>query len=959
MRKTTTHASVFLLLTLFAISLVSCGSLPEGERESDAASPIQSTNDNRQYQSFILPNQLKVLVISDPETDKAAAALDVNIGSSSDPADRQGLTHFLEHMLFLGTEKYPEPGAYQKFISEHGGSHNAYTAFEHTNYFFEVEKDSLQPALDRFAQFFIKPLFNSEYVEREKHAVDSEYQSKLKDDGRRQYDVLKSIINPSHPFSRFSVGSLATLEDREGNSLRADLVDFYRQHYSANLMTLVVVGPQSIDSLRDLATELFRTIPSHDTRPLEIDEPLFNAGQLPLSLHIEPIKDIRRLTLQFPLPGLYPFYRSKPTHYLANLLGHEGKGSLLSYLKQEGWAEFLSAGVGHSATDSATFQITIGLTQDGMQNRDAVIQALFNQINLVKQQGIDQWRFDEQRKLSEIEFEFKEKNSAVHDATSLARQMHHYPIKDVLRAQYLLEDYDAQLLRQIIDRLQPENMLLTLIAKGLETNQTTQWFNTPYQVSPISSEQITGWVHPLPESVLALPPANPFIPDNLAINSAANGSKIPKRVAFEAGLELWHRLDTEFKTPRADFYFAIRSPIANDTARHALLTDLYVKTVNDQLSEFSYPAYLAGLNYNLYKHVRGMTVKISGYHDRQIRMLDEISKALKNPRVQDEKFAVFKDEIERKLRNQQKERPYNQALDKISKLLLESSWTEQQLLSALESIQADDLRAFTANYLNTIELVALANGNLDLREAKEMAGMLAQYFLTNSHTKMVAHQPVIKLPKSASLIAPFEVPHPDSALTVYYQGENKEIETAARYALYNQLLSAPFYEMLRTQQQRGYIVFSTPMNLMDVPALSLVIQSPNTSAIELAEHTNTFLKGFNEQLKQMTEQEFNTHIQALRSTILEKETRLSQRSNRFWHEIDRSNAAFNRRERLASAVEAYSLDELRQAFANELLGHGKRKLTILANGERFPLSVDTVDKATVIKARRDLPNSYF
>ena len=75
------------------------------------------------------------MLISDPTTDKAAAALDVYVGSYQNPIERQGLAHFLEHMLFLGTKQYPQPGAYQTFISEHGGSYNASTGFEHTNYF--------------------------------------------------------------------------------------------------------------------------------------------------------------------------------------------------------------------------------------------------------------------------------------------------------------------------------------------------------------------------------------------------------------------------------------------------------------------------------------------------------------------------------------------------------------------------------------------------------------------------------------------------------------------------------------------------------------------------------------------------------------------------------------------------------------------------------------------------------
>ena len=82
--------------------------------------------------------QVKVLLISDAEAERAAASLDVHVGSRDEPNGYEGLAHFLEHMLFLGTARYPSPDEYQQFISQHGGSRNAYTSFEHTNYFFEV-----------------------------------------------------------------------------------------------------------------------------------------------------------------------------------------------------------------------------------------------------------------------------------------------------------------------------------------------------------------------------------------------------------------------------------------------------------------------------------------------------------------------------------------------------------------------------------------------------------------------------------------------------------------------------------------------------------------------------------------------------------------------------------------------------------------------------------------------------
>ena len=88
----------------------------------------QSPMDDNEYRHLTLENGLKVMLISNATADRAAASLDVNIGSLQDPVSRPGLAHFLEHMLFLGTKTYPEAGEYQKFIGQHGGSHNAFTA---------------------------------------------------------------------------------------------------------------------------------------------------------------------------------------------------------------------------------------------------------------------------------------------------------------------------------------------------------------------------------------------------------------------------------------------------------------------------------------------------------------------------------------------------------------------------------------------------------------------------------------------------------------------------------------------------------------------------------------------------------------------------------------------------------------------------------------------------------------
>ncbi len=249
------------LLAGFCLLLGACAEMPDTDRATDAATDgaqvTKSPNDTRNYRALVLENGMKVLLVNDPEADKAAASVDVNAGSNADPENFEGLAHFLEHMLFLGTAKYPEAGEYQEYIAAHGGSHNAYTAYENTNYYFSIDAAYLEPALDRFSQFFIAPLFTPEYVDRERNAVHSEYQSGLQDDGRRGYSVLKAIINPEHPLSGFSVGSLDTLQDHDGLSLRDALLAHYDRYYSANLMSVAISGPQTLEELEVLARRFF------------------------------------------------------------------------------------------------------------------------------------------------------------------------------------------------------------------------------------------------------------------------------------------------------------------------------------------------------------------------------------------------------------------------------------------------------------------------------------------------------------------------------------------------------------------------------------------------------------------------------------------------------------------------------------------------------------------------------
>ena len=107
----------------------------------------------------------------DEEEDKcrkmAAASMVVNVGSFHEKAECQGLAHLCEHMVSMGSSKYPNENELEQLLARNSGDSNAFTEAEYTNYHFEVAPDKFQEALDIWAHYFIDPLMKEESIERE------------------------------------------------------------------------------------------------------------------------------------------------------------------------------------------------------------------------------------------------------------------------------------------------------------------------------------------------------------------------------------------------------------------------------------------------------------------------------------------------------------------------------------------------------------------------------------------------------------------------------------------------------------------------------------------------------------------------------------------------------------------------------------------------------------------------
>ena len=193
------------------------------------------------YLPELLPNAPAIVVVQDPGAQLTGFAIGVSAGAYYDPVDFPGLAHFTEHMLFLGTEKYPGATGFDEFISSHGGSSNAFTDSERTVYYNAIDTDSFAGGFSRFIDFFSRPSFNPTYIQKEVNAVDSEHDLHINDPHWRMFSIVANLSLP--PGNHYSTGDSSTLLSQGPDALADAVRKYFAANYCFNRLSIAIVSP--------------------------------------------------------------------------------------------------------------------------------------------------------------------------------------------------------------------------------------------------------------------------------------------------------------------------------------------------------------------------------------------------------------------------------------------------------------------------------------------------------------------------------------------------------------------------------------------------------------------------------------------------------------------------------------------------------------------------------------------
>ncbi|WP_457404486.1 pyrroloquinoline quinone biosynthesis protein PqqF [Pseudomonas sp. TE24901] len=301
-----------------------------------------------------LANGLRVSLRHAPRLKRCAAVLQVAAGSHDVPLAWPGLAHFLEHLLFLDTERFPAGEGLMAYVQRHGGQVNASTRERTTDFFFELPEPTFAGGLDRLAHMLAQPRLAVEDQLREREVLQAEFVAWSQDAKAQQQVALLQGLAADHPLRGFHAGNRDSLPV-ERETFQQALREFHTRFYQSGQMTLSLAGPQSLQTLQALAQQFSEQLPS-GTRQPQANPPALMPGPTPSYQHLAGDHLHQVITGDAPREAL---------DFLCTWLNASAQGGLLAELKTCQLATTVQASVLYHFAGQAVLDIDITLSPDG------------------------------------------------------------------------------------------------------------------------------------------------------------------------------------------------------------------------------------------------------------------------------------------------------------------------------------------------------------------------------------------------------------------------------------------------------------------------------------------------------------------------------------------------------------------------------------------------------------------
>lgn len=935
-----------LILSLVCATSLTWAESPKGYEEVQDQCNLKVLTrslSERKTAKIRLSNGLEAYLISDPNADQSAAALSMEVGSWNDDPQYAGIAHFLEHLLFMGSEAYPEENAYDKQIWDNGGTLNAYTAPDRTVYIFSVNNNAFLTTLDMFSHMFVDPLFNPSGIKRELHAVDQEHDKNIESDGSRLWMVLKETGNPSHPNALFSTGNAETL----GGIPQKEVKRWHKNNYSSDRAHLVLYSTLPLEELKMQTAHLFSSVPRSEATVAPSKEKLFSERQEGSIIAIKPFKDLRSLSIEWELSPEYVQDFDNYSHSLLGyILGGRHTSSLYSQLKNEGLIEDISSGMMRAGKENGLFSISFDLTPQGAQQFEVVIERCFQTLNSLKASGVPPYIFNEMKTMAKIDYEFQSRATPYAFVQNHAHNLIDEPLETYPMKTTLPSTYNAGEIEKFLASLTPESAAYFVIASpeltGIHPEKKETWTGAEYAIRKISAKTFTA-LNALPSHPsISLPTQNHFIPNDLQLVTREGDSAIqvtphPKKLVDNNRGTLYFWEDTQYQVPEVSWIFNVHTPLVDGTARQIVLFDLYSYTLDEKLAPILSFAQPASLGMSCYPNDMKFSIQIGGYSEKAPLLLNEVLKELKSCKMSIEEFELYSAALKSNYINAGKAMPVMQGLEVYQNLLFNNAPKHTDKLAALQNLTYEDYLSFADHLLDDCYVEALFAGNMTEAEAHQAWTTTHQKLEANPYPKK-NHEKKQMLTLS-SFQGPYKIPAEteslgNAAILMIQQG-GMTFPKKASHTILAAALQEDFFDTLRTKQQTAYIAKAISSEEDQQLYNLFLVQSTSHQPDELIARFELFLETYIKDFETILSEGRFELIKDSTITLLQTPpTNLGQMASQLYTLAFTYKGDFERREKLIVALKNLSYEDFKSDTTSFLSRKNPKRIAIMLEGKQ-------------------------
>lgn len=885
----------------------------------------------RKTSKIQLKNGIKALLISDPKISQSAIAISVPAGSWNDPDQYPGMAHFCEHMLFMGTKKYPNEDDFFRFVSDHGGTANAYTAGDHTVYMFSSNNDSFIAGMDRISHFFIDPLFPASSVARELNAVDQENDKNIQNDGWRKWMIIKETGNQNHPNAKFATGTAATL----GKIPLETLKEWYETFYSSEGMVIVAISNENLDTLAKNVEEKFMQVPKRKLAT-QIKKELTSKEQQGHLIVVEPIHDLRLLNLTWEIADSSSADHSD--ELIAAIIQSKHAGSLFDVLSKEELANSLSASVDRISLHNKFFEISISLTEIGVKHVDQVIEKIFQYLQLLKQNNVPISFQKELKSMNVLGYEYQTQMPAFDFVIDQIEELLIQPLNIYPDHSYILENYQPELVKKVLNQLKPENCIYFLVAKpeisNIEAERQEKWLGGKYSIKTIPQKQLDALDHIAVNAELKLPDPNPLIPQNLELTAKAKDKKIDLLVKEPIGT-LYYEQDTQFLVPQVAIKLGIRSLLSDQDPKNFAFFDLLSLCFHQKMAASISQANFAGLSADMSREGVGIKLEIEGFSDKGKILWHNLLEGLKNLNLTTEEFDQFKTQLMIHYQNELISAPYVQSFQKINYLTRNDKPLPDMLEKGLNAISLKEFNHLKELFLENAYFEMFCFGNLSQQDSID-------YFETVTDTlgsqpilpDLIVHSKALDMSGTHAFRINSTTDLMGNAALLMVQNQYQGPKAKADFLVINQAIKTAFFDTLRTKQQTGYITTSRAIDQLGFLQMYFIVQSTTHEPDELVARFELFLEEYLRNIKEeITKERFATIKEELKKDLQKPIETISLYASKRYQEAFHQGGKFDEQLKVIAALDSLEYESFLQSAQSFLGRSNDRRIAICISGE--------------------------